>query len=197
MSATYENVLSDLKVRFGDKIWLTPKDLEPLLDKSEDQQTSSRFRKTFPLPVRPIGRSVGVAIYHLAEWLATDKVEGHTVKTEAEAETESDIEVKAKVKVKVEPTPRRQNKFKKPDYISQMLSFWQASVTFQYELIVEIELVARTAPNTEKPLFSPADLQEWRERLRTEEYQCAQIEKKILLDELDGIDFPEPIWIQI
>lgn len=70
----YETVLVDLKQRFGDKVLLSPHDLAPVIASSPAVQANLRSQNRFPMPVRKIGKKVGVSIYHLAEYLSTGDV---------------------------------------------------------------------------------------------------------------------------
>lgn len=128
MSATYDNILVDLKSRLGAKIWLSPKDIAPLIAKSEGVQANMRSQGSFPLPVQSIGKSVGVSIYHLAEWLAYGEVKSGHGGTSKPSET---------------PTPplkaRKPKAAKKGEY--DYLLAWRASLNYQSELIAEIEKI--------------------------------------------------------
>lgn len=74
MSATYDNILADLKRRFGDALVLSPKDIAPSIKTSEGVQANLRSEGRFPIPILPMGTKVGVSINHLAEYLAYGKV---------------------------------------------------------------------------------------------------------------------------
>jgi hypothetical protein len=69
---TYEAVLADLKVRFSGQILLSPADLAPLIMVSAQGQANLRHAGTFPMPVRKVGRRVGVSIYDVAHFLTSD-----------------------------------------------------------------------------------------------------------------------------
>ena len=182
MSATYDNILADLKVRFGDKIYISPKELEPLFGKSEGHQANLRHDNRFPFDVKYFGRSVGVSIYQLAEWLATDEVK------RAVEDTAEPLEAPA-------PTPQaRKPKVKTTGKYDYLLA-WQTSLNYQHELIDEIETAARTDDKTEELIFSVEDIQAWRKRLVSQYEQIAQIEKKLLLGELDGLEFMDRPWV--
>jgi hypothetical protein len=66
---TYESVLADLKKQFGGRVLLSPADLAPLLMVSVQGQANLRHAGTFPIPVRKVGRKVGVSVYDLASFL--------------------------------------------------------------------------------------------------------------------------------
>ena len=61
MTITYESILADLKVRFGSRILLTPKDIASLISKSEGVQVKLRLQGRFPIPIKHIGKSVLVS----------------------------------------------------------------------------------------------------------------------------------------
>lgn len=130
MSATYDNILADLKRRFGDALVLSPKDIAPSIKQSEGVQANLRSDGRFPLPLLPTGtRKVAVSIYHLAEYLAYGKVKSvddtGTPTTPSPAPTPSHPKVK-------KPKTKENGEY---DY----LLAWQASLDYQYELIREIE----------------------------------------------------------
>lgn len=69
-----DTVLADLKSRFGDKVLLSPEDIAPLIASSPAVQANMRSQGRFPIPVKKVGRKIGVSIYHLAEYLAKGEV---------------------------------------------------------------------------------------------------------------------------
>lgn len=69
-----ENVLADLKSRFGEKVLLSPEDIAPIISSSPAVQANLRSQGRFPIPVKKIGRKIGITIYHLAEYLANGDV---------------------------------------------------------------------------------------------------------------------------
>lgn len=66
----FATILGDLRQRYGDKIVLTPEDLEGVLGISKGQQANLRSQRRFPLPTRKVGGRVCVTIYDLAKYLA-------------------------------------------------------------------------------------------------------------------------------
>lgn len=68
----FKVILEDLKSRVGDKIYLSPDDLEPLLDISKGQQANLRSQNKFPVRTSKIGGKVVVSIYDLAKHLSAD-----------------------------------------------------------------------------------------------------------------------------
>lgn len=69
-----ETVLADLKSRFGEKVLLSPEDIAPIISSSPAVQANLRSQGRFPIPVKKIGRKIGITIYHLAEYLANGDV---------------------------------------------------------------------------------------------------------------------------
>lgn len=65
-------ILDDLRKRFGEKILLTPEDLEKVLGIGRGQQANLRSQNRFPIPTRKVGGKVTVTIYDLAQHLAGD-----------------------------------------------------------------------------------------------------------------------------
>jgi len=88
----FKVILDDLRSRVGEKIYLSPEDLEPLLDISKGQQANLRSQNRFPIPTRKIGGKVVVTIYDLAKHLSADCKEAvsHTMATE-QAQTKEKI----------------------------------------------------------------------------------------------------------
>lgn len=80
----FKVILDDLRSRVGEKIYLSPEDLEPLLDISKGQQANLRSQNRFPIPTRKLGGKVVVTIYDLAKHLSADCKESvsHTIATE-------------------------------------------------------------------------------------------------------------------
>lgn len=70
-----ETVLADLKSRFGEKILLSPEDIAPIISSSPAVQANLRSQGRFPIPVKKIGRKIGITIYHLAEYLVNGDVQ--------------------------------------------------------------------------------------------------------------------------
>lgn len=66
----FATILGDLRQRYGDKILLTPEDLEGVLGISRGQQANLRSQGRFPLPTRKVGGRICVSIYDLAKYLA-------------------------------------------------------------------------------------------------------------------------------
>ena len=69
-----ETILADLKTRFGEKVLLSPEDIAPIISSSPAVQANLRSQGRFPIPVKKIGRKIGITIYHLAEYLANGDV---------------------------------------------------------------------------------------------------------------------------
>ena len=66
----FAEILSDLKSRYGDRIFLSPSDLVEVLGVSEGQQANLRSSGRFPIRTTKIGSSVRVSIYDLAKYLS-------------------------------------------------------------------------------------------------------------------------------
>lgn len=120
----YETVLADLKQRFGDKVLLSPKDIAPVIAKSPEVQANLRLQKRFPIPIKKIGRSVGVSIYHLAEYLATGDVKVEPPKVDTSP-------FKPSQPVRVASRTRSR----------EWLHAFQTQIQFQFELLKEIEVI--------------------------------------------------------
>jgi len=80
-------ILEDLKGRFGEKVILTPEDIAPIIATSPAVQANLRSQGRFPIPVKKMGKKVGVTIYHLAEFLATGDVAVEVVKPDTRQST--------------------------------------------------------------------------------------------------------------
>lgn len=73
--ADYKEVLSDLKMEFGKKIFLTPPDIAPLIGRSPSAQAMLRSRGSFPIAYEKMGGEVVIKIYDLARYIAGDDVD--------------------------------------------------------------------------------------------------------------------------
>lgn len=183
MSEKYDVILADLKLRLGDQIWLTPKDLVPLLRKSEGAQAKMRSRGYIPPPAQPLGKSAGMTIYDLASWLAGELEVGQGKTSAVEAGSS---------------VLRKTSRIKTKGKYDHNLSQWQTSVSYQLELITVIEALPLTVETEETApklpwewelTFSPAELLDWRKQLYEQLEQIAQAERKLIQDELDGLEF--------
>lgn len=126
-----KTILADLQLRFPRKVWLSPKDLADIIDKSEQAQANLRHRGNFPLPIKKVGRKVGVSIYAVAEWLAD---EGST-SIEAAANTAPQTR-KAKNTVPDRSKPTRS----RPSLGASLMALRTAH-EFQMSLIDELEKI--------------------------------------------------------
>lgn len=132
----YETVLADLKQRFGDKVLLSPHDIAPVIASSPAVQANLRSQKRFPIPVRTIGKKVGVSIYHLAEYLSTGDVK-------VEPPKEDLIPPKSSKPVRVASRTRSR----------EWLHAFQTQIQFQFELLKEVQVIVldqRTPRNESK-----------------------------------------------
>ncbi len=68
----FELIFNDIKERFPNKIILSPEDIAPLICINKQVQADMRHRGTFPIPIKKIGKKVGISIYDLAEYLSND-----------------------------------------------------------------------------------------------------------------------------
>jgi hypothetical protein len=64
-------ILGDLKARYGDKVLLDPKDLEPALGITVGQQANLRSAGRFPIRTTKVGNKVKVSIYDMADYLSS------------------------------------------------------------------------------------------------------------------------------
>lgn len=137
-------VLDDLKKRFGDKVLLTPSDIAPLIAMSENAQASLRCRGRFPIPVKKIGKRIGVTIYALAEYLATGDFQDSDETVE---------EIKEVISPPPKLKPRRSNK--KPQAIdySWLLGYKQ-QLDFEIELyrVLEHQVLNSNIPEAKKSI---------------------------------------------
>lgn len=137
-------VLDDLKKRFGDKVLLTPSDIAPLIAMSENAQASLRCRGRFPIPVKKIGKRIGVTIYALAEYLATGDFQDSDDTVE---------EIKEAISPPPKLKPRRSNK--KPQAIdySWLLGYKQ-QLDFEIELyrVLEHQVLNSNIPEAKKSI---------------------------------------------
>ena len=120
----YEMVLADLKQRFGDKVMLSPSDIAPVIASSPAVQANLRLQNRFPIPVRRIGKKVGVTIYHLAEYLSTGDVKV--------APPKADLSPPAPSKPVRVPSRTRSREW---------LHAFQTQIEFQFELLKEVEVI--------------------------------------------------------
>jgi hypothetical protein len=135
----YEEILTDLKKSFGPRVLLTPEDIAPLIVSSPAVQANMRASGTFPLPVRKIGRRVGVTIYHLAEYLANG-----AVVSEANKPSSSLLPLATKVLTKRKIPIRK----RETDWLLAM----QTQINFQAELVINVKrvLLARSLPEAKR-----------------------------------------------
>lgn len=73
--ATYAEVLADLKTEFGKKIFLSPEDIAPLIDRTPAAQAAMRTRENFPIAYTKLGGAIVIKIYDLAKYIAEDTEE--------------------------------------------------------------------------------------------------------------------------
>lgn len=73
--ATYAEVLTDLKTEFGKKIFLSPEDIAPLIDRTPAAQAAMRTRDNFPITYTKLGGAIVIKIYDLAKYIAEDTEE--------------------------------------------------------------------------------------------------------------------------
>lgn len=66
----YDKILEDLQKTFGDRKFLSPADIAPIIYTSTQTQANMRSKGIFPLPTFKQGKKVGITIYALADWLA-------------------------------------------------------------------------------------------------------------------------------
>jgi hypothetical protein len=135
----YEEILVDLKKSFGPKVILTPEDIAPLIASSPAVQANMRASGRFPIPVRKIGKKIGITIYHLAEYLANG-----TVATQVHKPTPFVLPVASKVAIKFKSPIRK----RETDWLLAM----QIQVNFHAELVVHVkkELLARSLPEPKR-----------------------------------------------
>ena len=122
----FDLILSDLKGRFGDKAILSPADIAPIIAKSPAVQANLRSQGRFPIPIhRGMDKSVGITIYHLAEYLANGNVE---VKTKP---------------INVRPIPEKLVKGRASARSREWLTCFQqdyaAQYEFQHQLAISIQ----------------------------------------------------------
>jgi hypothetical protein len=70
----YIEVLADLRLAFGKKIFLTPSDIAPVIGRSTKAQSALRARGGFPIPYSRFGRLIVIKIYDLAQYIAIEQV---------------------------------------------------------------------------------------------------------------------------
>lgn len=119
---SYENTLADLKERFGARVVLGPHDIAELLAISTQAQANMRHAGTFPLPVKKIGRRVGVSIYDVAEFLASPPLTPITKSKVAELPVS-------------EPAPNRRKRKGQHDWMLAM----RRSIDFQQAVFIRLE----------------------------------------------------------
>lgn len=120
----YEMVLADLKQRFGDKVMLSPSDIAPVIASSPAVQANLRLQNRFPIPVRKVGKKVGVTIYHLAEYLST-----------------GDVKVAPPKAVLSPPAPYKPVTVAARTRSREWLHAFQTQIEFQFELLKEVEVI--------------------------------------------------------
>ena len=69
---TKDEILRDLRQVYGPKVLLSPEDLALAIGRSPKAQANMRSRGAFPMPVKRLGGKVGVSVYDLADYLASD-----------------------------------------------------------------------------------------------------------------------------
>lgn len=137
----YETVLTDLKKQFGDKVLLSPGDIAPIIDASPAVQANLRSQKRFPIPVKKMGKKVGVSIYHLAEYLSTGDVKVAPPKADLSP-----------------PAPSKPVRVASRTRSREWLNAFQMQIQFQFELLKKLEVIfldKRTPRN--EPKKKPGD----------------------------------------
>jgi hypothetical protein len=79
---TVEQVLNDLRVRYGARLVLYSEDLALLLGESEEALASLFNCQSLPFSIKMMGKRLCVDIYQIAQWLAHDAVTSGTAQPE-------------------------------------------------------------------------------------------------------------------
>lgn len=131
-----EKKLAEYKERFNGKDLLSPAEIAPIIRRSTGVQANMRKSNTFPLPIINIGRLVYVRIEDLAELAATDKYQ-----KKEELDDEVLNEPSNTIQTDLKPKKPKVNSKHKYDHHLGFMMAWKNSVTFQFELIAEIEKI--------------------------------------------------------
>lgn len=123
----YDDILFDLKGRFGDKVILSPKDIAPIIDTSIGVQANQRLRQNFPIPIIKQGTKIGITIFALARWLADGSVQP----------SDSDLETIAPQPATASPQPSPNKRRSKNDWMLAM----EDTISFHTDLLRELQRI--------------------------------------------------------
>lgn len=140
--ADYKEVLADLKIEFGKKIFLTPHDIAPLIGRSPAAQAMLRSRGSFPIVHGKMGGEVVIKIYDLARYIAEDN-----------AEEGAAVSPKPLHKVVQKPTANRRGVSlgKTLFMFSANIQQVELQVVFMRQLFIELEILHLKKDVKKKP----------------------------------------------